>query len=197
MTELDAQPAFGSRNGGDRSLPAPRHQRAHRLTHGGALLALVTCATLGASAPWHPRPVLLWNASPSARTGLYRVSAPGSPRSGDTVVAWAPRWARSLAAARGYLPATVPLVKPVAAAAGDRVCAAGSRIFVNGRAAAVRRSRDSSGRTMPRWQGCRRLRRGELFLLSPGVAQAFDGRYFGVTRSEEVVGKARLLWAAH
>jgi type IV secretory pathway protease TraF len=86
-------------------------------------------------------------------------------------------------------------VKPVAAVAGDRVCAAGNRIFVNGRAAAVRRSHDPSGRTMPRWQGCRRLRQRELFLLSPGVAQAFDGRYFGVTRSEEVVGQARLLWA--
>jgi conjugative transfer signal peptidase TraF len=196
MTELEAQPAFGSGDGRDRASTAPRHH-SRRLTHGGALLALVTCAAVGASALWHPRPVLLWNASPSARTGLYRVSARATQRPGDTVVAWAPRWARKLAAARGYLPATVPLVKPVAAVAGDRVCAAGNRIFVNGRAAAVRRSHDPSGRTMPRWQGCRRLRQRELFLLSPGVAQAFDGRYFGVTRSEEVVGQARLLWAAH
>jgi len=111
------------------------------------------------------------------------------------VVAWAPGWARRLAAARGYLPATVPLVKPVAAAAGDRVCAKGSRILVNGHVAAVRRLHDMKGRPMPWWHGCRRLPRGELFLLSAGVGGAFDGRYFGVTRAGELIGRARLLWA--
>jgi type IV secretory pathway protease TraF len=66
---------------------------------------------------------------------------------------------------------------------------------VNGRLAAVRRPRDPRGRIMPSWSGCRVLRSGELFLLSPGVADAFDGRYFGVTRKAELIGKARLLWA--
>jgi type IV secretory pathway protease TraF len=38
------------------------------------------------------------------------------------------------------------------------------------------------------------LRSGELFLLTRGMPNAFDGRYFGVTRRDEFVGKARLLW---
>jgi type IV secretory pathway protease TraF len=49
---------------------------------------------------------------------------------------------------------------------------------------------------MTRWTGCRRLGPGELFLLSPGKPDAFDGRYFGVTLPGEILGRARLLWAA-
>jgi type IV secretory pathway protease TraF len=113
---------------------------------------------------------------------------------GDIVVAWPPPPARRLAAVRGYLPASVPLVKRVAAVAGDRICARRDRIFINGRAAARRWSRDPSGRPLPRWSGCERLARGELFLLSPGTPDAFDGRYFGITRGSELVGTARLLW---
>ena len=142
---------------------------------------------------WQPRPVLLWNASPSSPVGFYAITSTGRIAAGDTVVAWAPEPARRLAAARHYLPDNVPLVKRVAAVSGDRVCARGKTIFVNGRPAALRQVRDPSGRRMPLWTGCRVLRRGSLFLLSPNAPQAFDGRYFGVTRRDEVVGKARLL----
>lgn len=141
-----------------------------------------------------PPPVLLWNASASSRIGLYAISSPGHLGAGDTAVAWAPTPARRLAAARHYLPANVPLVKRVAAVAGDRVCARRKAIFVKGRSVALRRARDPSGRKMPWWSGCRVLRPGEFFLLSPNAPDAFDGRYFGVTRNSQIVGKARLLW---
>jgi conjugative transfer signal peptidase TraF len=138
--------------------------------------------------------VLLWNGSASSRIGLYAVGS-GDVRVGDTAVAWPPDKARRLAASRHYLPATVPLVKRVAAAEGDRVCAAGTGILVNGRRAARRRERDPSGRPLPWWSGCKLLQTGELFLLSPGSPGAFDGRYFGITRPAQLIGKARLLWA--
>lgn len=127
--------------------------------------------------------------------GLYSVSAPGAARVGDMMVAWAPRSARRIAAARSYLPFGVPLVKRVGAIEGDRVCARSGRIFINGRAAAARRSTDPRGRIMPRWSGCARLGPGELFLLSTAGPLAFDGRYFGITPPAEVIGKAHLLWA--
>jgi len=158
-------------------------------------LALATIASVCASVRWPPRPLLLWNASPSSTLGLYAVTAPRDVSTGDMVVAWAPRAARRLAASRGYLPWRVPLVKRVAAIAGDRVCERGKSIFVNGRQVALRRRRDPSGRPMPWWPGCHQLLQGDLFLLSPGAPGAFDGRYFGVTRASEVVGRARLLWA--
>jgi type IV secretory pathway protease TraF len=112
---------------------------------------------------------------------------------GDTVVSWPPATARELATRRGYLPPGVPLVKRVAAAAGDRVCAAGDAIHVNGRLAARRRRADTAGRPLPAWRGCRRLGRGESFLLGT-AAGSFDGRYFGVTTSAAIVGPAVLVW---
>jgi conjugative transfer signal peptidase TraF len=159
-----------------------------------AVLAGCAVSALAASALWKLPVLLVWNASASAPVGLYRLRAGADVRRGDLAVAWAPRWARKLAAARHYLPANVPLVKRVAAVHGDKVCAAGQSILINGRPVSSRQRSDAAGRPMPWWTGCRRLGRGEYFLLmdSPG---SFDGRYFGVTRTQELVGPAVLLWA--
>ena len=175
----------------------PRRPPPHLVRGGTAWAAgsLIAGAALAATLLWRPAPVLLWNASASSTIGLYRVTRPARPHVGEMVVAWPPSPARQLAAARRYLPFNVPLVKRVAAIAGDRVCATGDRIYVNGRLAAHRRSRDPSRRAMPWWSGCKVLRAGELVLLSPGMPLAFDGRYFGVTRRDDLVGKAALLWA--
>jgi type IV secretory pathway protease TraF len=111
------------------------------------------------------------------------------------VLAWAPDAARRLAAERRYLPYNVPLVKHVAAAGNDRICAAGEAVFVNGQFAALRQSEDASGRPLPWWTGCRLLAPGEAFLLMPGAPDSFDGRYFGATEPSRILGRARLLWA--
>jgi conjugative transfer signal peptidase TraF len=180
-----------------RSAPAARIGREEGTQRNPAIMIVAAVALLPLlllrGTQSQVRPVLLWNASPSSPVGLYGVTSPVRPAVGETIVAWPPRWARRLAAARGYLPATVPLVKSVAAAAGDRLCAEGSAILVNGRPVSVRRRRDPSGRPMPWWTGCRALGSGDLFLLST-YTLAFDGRYFGVTRPGEVIGRARPLW---
>ncbi|HTM96742.1 MAG TPA: S26 family signal peptidase [Croceibacterium sp.] len=155
-----------------------------------AICALASTALEGR----HPR--LVWNATASSPVGLYWIAPARTVRPGEWVVAWAPRSARELGAVRRYLPRNVPLVKRVAAAAGNRVCAsAGGVITIDGRTVARRRKSDDSGRPLPRWTGCELLRGADLFLLSPDQSRAFDGRYFGVTRAALVVGRARLLWA--
>src|SRR3546814_14400024 len=85
-----------------------------------------------------------------------------------------------LAARRHYIPANVPLVKHVAAAAGDEVCALGQEVFINGRLVAERRAVDAGDRPMPSWSGCVRLHGSQLFLLMTDNLASFDGR-----RSEE------------
>jgi len=157
-------------------------------------ICTVIVMALLATLLWPPRPLLVWNASASSPTGLYLVQAPGRVGVGDMVIAWLPDGARRLGAERHYIPANVPLVKRVAAVAGDRACAVGEALFVNGRLEALRRSHDPAGRRMPWWTGCETLRDGELFLLTPGAGAAFDGRYFGITRPSHVVGAARLIW---
>jgi type IV secretory pathway protease TraF len=100
---------------------------------------------------------------------------------------------RLVAARRRYLPLRVPLVKRVGAVAGDRVCAVGEAVSINGRTTTQRRNEDALGRPLPWWTGCETLSDGEILLLSPAAA-SFDGRYFGVTNGRDVIGQARLLW---
>lgn len=187
MTERRDLPLFAW---GD-ALRAARLRR-RTLTRRGLCLAAgvaLLCGTIVAP----PLPRLVWNASASAPIGLYGVHPRAAIRRGDIVIAWAPPAARQLAAVRRYLPINVPLVKRVAAVPGDRVCAIGGTIIVNDRVRARRRTRDAAGRPMPWWHGCRTLRQDSLLLLmdAPG---SFDGRYFGVTRTGEIIGTATPLW---
>ena len=129
----------------------------------------------------------------SAPIGLYAVAPGAFVEPGDMVVARLPKRYRLLAASRHYLPTNVPLVKRVAAYAGDEVCALGRDIFINGRRIASRRAVDAAGLPMPWWSGCLVLRGRQLFLLMDSPS-SFDGRYFGPTEGIDVIGKARLLW---
>ena len=151
-------------------------------------LGLIGLATLARPAPW-----LVWNSSASAPIGLYRV-LPGKPNRGDLVLVRTPSSVRQLAAERGYLPATVPLVKHVAALDGDVICAADDVISVNGRVVAERLARDRLGRPLPAWTGCQLLDDGEVFLLMEGVFDSFDGRYFGSVRRAAIIGRLVPLW---
>lgn len=169
-------------------------RREQRSRSAAAAVAAFTMTALVVSMLWKPRPLLVWNASASAPVGLYAVSSPDHVRPGEMVIAWTPEPARSLAAERRYLPSNVPLVKRVGAVAGDRVCAIGEAIWVNGRHVGARRDADGQGRPMPEWTGCRDLAEGDYFLLMESP-DSFDGRYFGVTRREDLVGRAVLLWA--
>ena len=171
-----------------------RDRRLGRLRIWAAAGSAAAVTALAATLFWPPGPLLLWNSTASAPLGLYRVGTPSGLEPGDMVVAWAPLEARRVASERGYAPFNVPLVKIVAAGAGDEVCAAGEAIFINGRLEARRRASDPLGRPLPWWNGCTRLSAGELFLLTPGEPDSFDGRYFGVSYEAEIVGRARLIW---
>lgn len=137
--------------------------------------------------------LFLWNASGSVREGLYFVEPWARPHKGDLAAAFAPARARELAARRHYVPASVPLIKPVAATNGDLVCGLGPVIAINGRRAVTRLRTDPSGRAMTWWSGCETLRAGKVFLLA-SPPSSFDGRYFGVTSKIDILGRAVLLW---
>lgn len=150
-------------------------------------------AGLGFGIIAEPVPRVVWNASASAPLGLYRVTH-GPIRRGAFVLAEAPSPARQLAAARGYLPLQVRLVKRVAAMAGNVVCAAGNAILIDGREVAKRLQRDSRGRPLPAWEGCRTLGPDEVFLLMAEVPDSFDGRYFGPISRDAIIGTLAPVW---
>lgn len=174
-------------------LRASKHKR--RILGRRTAIAGFGITLLGLTMAFPPAPRLVWNASASVPIGLYAVT-PGAPVDvGDMVIARVPDPWRMMAAERRYIPANVPLVKRVAAVAGDEICALGKEVFINGAWVVERSVADAKGRPMPRWSGCVRLRGRQLFLLMPDKPGSFDGRYFGVTEGGLVVGKTRLLWA--
>jgi conjugative transfer signal peptidase TraF len=139
-------------------------------------------------------PSLIYNASASAPIGLYRV-LPAAPLGvGDLVLVPMPRSVAPLAAGRGYLPMSVPLVKRIAALAGTTVCAVGNRVSIGGEFVAERLASDRAGRALPAWTGCGRLGAGEIFLLMKDVPDSFDSRYFGPVAAGTVIGRLAPLW---
>jgi conjugative transfer signal peptidase TraF len=138
-------------------------------------------------------PRLIYNASASAPRGFYLVHEPGLLRRGDLVLARLPPAWQAWAAGRGYLGENVPVIKRIAALAGDYACARGSALLLNGRIIAAALERDSQGRKLPRWRGCRRLEAGEVLLLIARQSASFDGRYFGPLTIDHVVGRLRPL----
>lgn len=172
-------------------LRADRLRRRKRARHAIAIAGIVASLSITVAMP--PAPLFVWNASASAPIGLYAVDAWSTIKVGDMVIArLPPRW-RSFAARRRYLPEGVPAVKRVVATAGDQVCARQRTIIVNGSAIAQRLLHDGAGRPMPAWSGCALLRVDQVFLLMD-TAGSFDGRYFGMTRRADVLGRAIPLW---
>jgi ParB family chromosome partitioning protein len=53
---------------------------------------------------------------------------------------------------------------------------------------------DRLGRPLPIWQGCLTLSAGQIFLFNQGVRDSFDGRYFGLVSTGQILGRARPIW---
>lgn len=158
------------------------------ITASAAAVAFVAVA-LADPAPW-----LIWNASASAPIGLYRIHSDRDPPVGALVAAIPPAGLARWLAERRYLPVGVPLLKHVAAKAGQRICRIGDVVSVDARPVAVAQTRDSRGRLLPIWHGCRTLRNGELLLLNPAVPDSLDSRYFGPLPASAVIGRATPLY---
>lgn len=139
-------------------------------------------------------PVLLWNGSASVPIGLYAVHPAGTLRVGDIVVVRPPEPLARYPNSRRALPDGVPLIKPIAALAGQMVCRIGGIVSVDGVTLAKAQDRDRHGRKLPVWQGCRLLGPAEIFLMNAAQPDSLDGRYFGVLPTSTVIGRATPLW---
>ncbi|ARC36794.1 S26 family signal peptidase [Paracoccus yeei] len=139
-------------------------------------------------------PRLIWNASASIPIGLYGLEQPTTLALGDLVAVAPPEPLAQFVTARGYVGPGVPLLKRVTALPGTRVCRDGATITIHGKAIGAARERDSLGRPLPIWQGCRLLAGDEVFLMNREVGDSLDGRYFGPLPATSVIGRAIPLW---
>lgn len=184
--------------------PRPRSRLHARLVLAG--LSACGLAALAWASFVHPLPRLTYNPSDSVAVGWYRVdpldhrtSSPPSPlppslHVGSIVLMPLPAEAAALAAQRGYLPTRIPLLKRVGAVAPQTVCIADGSVRIDGMPSAAVLPADRWGRPLPSWQQCRRLRPGELFLLSVTNPASFDSRYFGPVSAAAVIGVAHPVW---
>jgi len=124
------------------------------------------------------------NVSGSLPYGLYRLVPVPQPLPRDTIVllpvpetvqhVWS-KW--------------VPLLKPVAAVAGDAVCSTAGRLFINGEDYGPI-LRTAHGTPLPHLlQGCFVVQEGEVFLASP-VMHSLDSRYFSFVRISALTAHA-------
>ncbi|ODT07322.1 MAG: peptidase S26 [Mesorhizobium sp. SCN 65-20] len=161
----------------------------------GIILATTVAAMSVVYAAIKPVPVrLVWNASASVPIGLYIIDPDGSFEVEDLVAVNTPEPLATLLAERGYLPEGVPLLKRVRAHAGQTVCRSDVVITVDGREAGRALERDRAGRPLPAWGGCLRIPTGKLFLMNGEVRDSLDGRYFGLTSTDRIIGRATPLW---
>jgi conjugative transfer signal peptidase TraF len=175
------------------ALARTRKSRAFRMFAFAAAIIVVGRVTAASG--------LHFNVTPSMPLGIYRLAP--VPKSGVQrgmfVAACAPIDAARLGRRRGYLANgrcaadTEPLVKVVAAVAGDEVTISSRGVSVN--ECLLPHSRplkfDSAGRPLSPWpRGRYRLRRGQLWLYA-GNDRSWDSRYWGRVPISDVLARAQ------
>ena len=158
-----------------------------------AVTALAAMGVAVASAIETPTK-LIWNATASAPVGFYTVEPADALDVPELVAVMPPEPLAVFMAERGYIARGVPLLKRVLGLPGQRVCRIGRTITVDGIEMGEALERDSLGRDLPVWQGCRVIGDDQLFLMNWEVRDSLDGRYFGLTPAAFVIGRAVPLW---
>lgn len=143
---------------------------------------------------FQPHPLLVWNATSSAPIGLYAVLPAGTPELGNWVLLRLDSDTAGALAARGYLPAGVPLLKRVRGVAGTTICTRGRALYVAGEHVADALQVDAAGRPLEAWRGCRALAAGEILVVNDDSPASLDGRYFGPSAAAAVIGRAVPIW---
>ncbi|MFZ5703937.1 S26 family signal peptidase [Nitrobacter sp.] len=159
-------------------------------------LAVTALAVLGIAAAsavdWPTK--LIWNATASAPIGFYTVEPADALDAPELVAVMPPDQLARFMVERGYIARGVPLLKRVVGLPGQRVCRIGVTITVDDVQMGEALERDSLGRDLPAWRGCRVIGDGQLFLMNWEVRDSLDGRYFGPIPASVVIGRAVPLW---
>ncbi len=128
----------------------------------------------------------IFNRSESMPVGVYRITAK-TPNRGSIVGACIPEPYATFVRSRGYIASgrciggIRPVMKYVAAIAGDSVEIRGSGLSINGESVPNTQILliDPLGLSVPHQTGIHVLRPGEFWLLSNHLSGSLDSRYFG------------------
>jgi conjugative transfer signal peptidase TraF len=134
---------------------------------------------------------ILYNPSPSIPRGFY-LRTNNTVEIGAIVTVRAIDAAPAYARERDFTDPTDRFIKRVAAVDRDEVCTDGPRMTINDGEPFRRAERDSEGRELPRWSGCRALQ-NEVLLLGD-TPDSFDGRYWGPISVDDIEGVWKPIW---
>lgn len=178
------------------TVPGPAPEPRSRVPARIMLAILSACGLTALTWASFVRPAahVVYNPSDSVPVGWYRIESATSLHVGSIVLARLPAGVAALAAQRGYLPSHIPLLKRVGAVASQHVCIVDGQVRIDGVTVAAVLPADRLGRPLPSWSQCRRLRPGELFLLSTTNPASFDSRYFGPIAASTVIGTAQPIY---
>jgi len=161
--------------------PRDDRARSRRWTRSNTIVALGVLG--GLLSLWWVRV----NIEPSVAVGVYRLDTVHPPLPRGTLVLlpvpasvqrWKSRW--------------TPLLKPVAAVAGDTVCVEDAVLRI-GNTTYGRVYREAEGSPLPQIQGCLTIEDGEVFVASK-EDRSLDSRYFGPVPMREVRALVSPLW---
>lgn len=141
-----------------------------------------------------PDPKLLYNPSPSAQIGWYKINQADAYLVGDLVAAYLPEDAAILASERGYLPAGLPVIKTIGAVGGDHYCVKDGVLEIDPDLRLAILPFDSQGRAMPvPSDQCEAIAVGNVLLISKRIGGSFDSRYFGQVGTDQIIGRVEFL----
>ena len=157
--------------------------QAHHWTRRNTMMAAVVGSLL-LSLCW-----FRFNVEPSVPRGVYRLHAIRAPLTRgmlvilpvpESVQRWHSRW--------------VPLLKPIAAVAGEVVCVDEDGLHI-GAESYGRVYTEAGGYRLPHITGCLTVGEGEVFVASQGY-RSLDSRYFGSVRVQDITAWATpvLVW---
>jgi conjugative transfer signal peptidase TraF len=142
------------------------------------------------------------NLTDSLPRGLYIETHERIGR-GSLVVECLPLSLATFAMQRGWLgkgscaSGVMPILKQVAAVAGDEVEITDAYVAVNGQMLWRTRTLhlDSQGRWVPAVpRGTRMLKEGEVFLMATSIPNSWDGRYTGPAQLSDLVATVQPVW---
>ncbi len=89
-----------------------------------------------------------------------------------------------------WVPQSGTIIKYVFAIADDHVCIRNQAIFINSQKIGTVYKTYAPNKLLPQTKICGKLKENQYLLLSTESERSFDGRYFGLVSSQNILGRA-------
>ena len=133
---------------------------------------------------------IVLNLTASAPRGLYRITPLTGLTPGKLVLFSLSTDTLTTFRDRSWFHPELPLLKPVGALPGDRVCMSDTSVTINGKRRGDIARVDSNSVPLPHARGCFFVDDGYFLPLSTYSDHSFDGRYFGEVSQSLIIGEA-------